>query len=191
MLLLYRYNNRKLYIVASPLGNMKKDLIIKKSKVAGSGLFANQSYKSGMVVLQPEGRILHSRDIDWETLGERSMYYLQVSPWKYLEPSDPRLEHLNHACNPNLGYKSLDGKVSFVAIKPVRRGDEVTFDYSTTMLEEWDEDVSTLQKCNCGARNCRGSIKDFRNIPKSDQDRYAKLGVVPDYILNNLKRTKS
>ena len=169
---------------------MKKELIVRKSKVAGNGVFANQSYSPGSVVLQPEGRVVHSRNVDWDALGDRGMYYLQVSPWKYLEPSDPRLENLNHSCNPNMGYKSLDGKVSFVAIKPVKKGDEVTFDYSTTMLEEWDEDVSTLERCNCGARNCRHVIKDFRNIPKSYQDRYVKAGVVPDYILEHMERTQ-
>jgi len=167
---------------------IKRDLVVRKSGIEGKGVHTNRGYKPGEIVLQPEGEIVHARDVDWDSLGEAGMNYLQVSQWKYLEPTDSRLRFLNHSCDPNLGYKSLEGRVSFVAIKQIREGDEVKFDYSTTMLEEWDEDVSTLEKCECGSRYCRGVIGDFRNMPKKDQDRYIKLGVVPDYILRDLKR---
>lgn len=169
---------------------MKKDLVVKESKIAGRGVYTSRSYDLGELVLQPEGEIVHSRNVDWESLGDRGMYYLQVSPWKYLEPTDPKLANLNHSCNPNMGYKEIRGRPSFVAMKPIGAGEEVTFDYSTTMLEEWDEDKSTLEKCHCNSPNCRGSIGDFRNLPVKDQQRYIQAGVVPEYILRHMMRAQ-
>ena len=169
---------------------MKMGVKIKKSGIAGKGVVAERAYSKGELIIQPKGRILHSRKINWKSKEKYGMNYLQVSPWKYLEPVDPLLRYINHSCNPDMGYKSIKGKPSFIAIKKIKKGQELDFDYSTTMLEEWDEDISSLRKCTCGSKNCREYIRDFRNLPKKTQKRYISLGVVPDYILKHMKRKK-
>jgi len=161
------------------------DILVKKSKIAGRGIFATKSYKKKEFVFQPIGRIVHARNVNWPSLGKKEYNYLQISAWKYLVPQDLRLKCTNHSCNPNLGVKILEDKISLVAIKPIKKGQELTFDYSTTMLEEWDE---KKMKCNCGSKNCRKEIGDFRNVPKKIRIKYIRLGVVPQYILDNLER---
>ena len=69
------------------------------------------------------------------------------------------------------------------SIKDIKKGEEITWDYSTTMDEDkWEMD------CVCQSKNCRKRIKDFKYLPKEIQQKYIKLGIVPDYILENLKR---
>lgn len=80
-----------------------------------------------------------------------------------------------------LGQSKL-GKAVF-ANKNFKAGEEITWDYSTTMDEDkWEMD------CVCQSKNCRKRIKDFKYLPKEIQQKYIKLGIVPDYILENLKR---
>ena len=55
----------------------------------------------------------------------------------------------NHSCNPNCGMR---GEITFVAIRDICVGEELTCDYAFIDNEDYSF------KCNCGAENCRGVI---------------------------------
>jgi SET domain-containing protein len=59
------------------------------------------------------------------------------------------LSNINHSCNPNTYIRLINTTVEFYALKPIKKGDELTADYGETQHEK------TL-KCGCGAPNCRG-----------------------------------
>ncbi|OHB82141.1 MAG: hypothetical protein A2V98_00820 [Planctomycetes bacterium RBG_16_64_12] len=101
------------------------------------------------------------------------MYPIQIAPALYLM-SDPPLRYLNHSCDPNAGIRS---DLLLVALRTVKSGDEISFDYSTTMLEEWD-----TMLCECGAPNCRRVIADFSTLSPEEQRRYVEMGVVMSFI---------
>lgn len=97
-------------------------------------------------------------------------------------PSGDTDDFFNHSCAPNAGLK-IDGKVFLIAIQNIANGDEITWDYSTTMdADDWEMD------CNCGSKNCRGRIRDFKYIPQDTQKRYLDLGIVPEYISKNFRK---
>ena len=52
----------------------------------------------------------------------------------------------NHSCNPNLG---LRGEITFVAMRDIAVGEELTHDWATT-----DDDEYSVE-CECRAANCR------------------------------------
>jgi hypothetical protein len=161
------------------------DLIIKKSKLSGKGVFANREFKKGETVLYFEGKIFRRSElpIPYDSVDDR---YMQVGPDTYLGPSGKYDDFVNHSCNPNCGIMNENGKWKLVAIKRIKRGEEITFDYSTTMDEdEWEMD------CNCQAKNCRKRIRDFKYLPPKIQKKYISLGIVPEFILKNLKRIHS
>lgn len=161
---------------------MIKEIYVSKSGIDGKGLFAGRAFEFNEVVYQPRGRVVHAEDIDWDAIGKKGYdEFLQVGAWEYFDGrSDPKFKYLNHSCDPNIGYKNLEGKVSFVAIKPISRGEEITFDYSTTMFEELDEEP---MPCNCNSKNCRKVIADLRHLPRRIQRRYLSLGIAPPYVL--------
>jgi len=70
----------------------------------------------------------------------------------------------NHSCNPNLGVR---GEITFVAMRDIRVGEELTHDWATT-----DDDEYSVE-CECGAANCRKILtgKDWQK-PEL-QKRYA------------------
>ncbi len=41
--------------------------------------------------------------------------------------------------------------------------------------------------CNCGNKNCREKIRDFKYLPKDIQNKYIKLGVVSVFIIKSIR----
>ena len=81
---------------------------------------------------------------------------------------------VNDSCAPNAGIRD---DVRLVAITEIRDGDEIFYDYSTTMSENhW-----TLV-CLCGSSLCRGKIGDFKDLPRWTRHRYLRIGIVQSYL---------
>jgi hypothetical protein len=112
-------------------------------------------------------------------LGEKESYALQVSKNCY-HLLDPPFRYFNHSCDPNCG---LMPDLKLITIKPARQGEELTYDYSTTMMErDWK------MKCSCGKPNCRKIITDFDKLPADLQQKYLDLNIVQEYIVKALKK---
>jgi hypothetical protein len=58
----------------------------------------------------------------------------------------------NHSCEPNAGIK---GQIFLIAMRDIRKGEEVTFDYAMC-LHETKEARQYRMKCRCESPNCRG-----------------------------------
>ena len=67
----------------------------------------------------------------------------------------PLWRFLNHACAPNC---RVVGR-ALRAIAPIKKGDEITFDYDAT-----EYDMASPFRCLCGAPACRGTIRGYRHL---------------------------
>ena len=56
---------------------------------------------------------------------------------------------LNHSCNPNVGIR---GQISFVAMRDIRKGKELTYDWAMENPGRW------RFKCHCGEKICRTAV---------------------------------
>ena len=153
---------------------------MQKSKY-GKGVFANKDFSKGDFIIEFKGKIYQRKDKP-RGLHSRINHYLQIGKKLYIGPSKKIDDYINHSCNPNTGIK-ISNKARLFAIKKIRKGEEITFDYSTTMDEDYWE-----MNCSCRSGNCRKLIRDFKYLQKSFQQKYIKLGIVPKYILRNLKQ---
>jgi hypothetical protein len=106
-------------------------------------------------------------------LGEKESYALQISKNSY-HLLDPPFRYFNHSCEPNCG---LTADLKLITIRSVDNGEELTYDYSTTMMErDWQ------MKCSCGEPKCRRVIRDFDKLPADLQSKYLELKIVQNYI---------
>lgn len=144
-------------------------LYVDKSKVSEVGVFAGEDIAPGTMLLQYTGELLSPE----EASGPQEDYTVQIGPNQYLGPSGKEDDIVNHSCSPNTGLKKINDEFWLEAIKWILKGEEVTFDYSTTIGpdEEW------LIPCNCGSSNCRGVIGKFNMLPQETQDYYKSLNV--------------
>ena len=136
----------------------------------GKGVFASLPLAAGSVIMKYTGPLLTYAQTTPETLA------LQIGPDMYIGESGQADDLVNHSCEPNAGMTIRGTDVQLIAIQDISPGEQITFDYSTTM----DEDDFEFD-CRCGAKNCRGKIRDFKHLPPNLQKQYNDLGVVPDY----------
>ena len=138
----------------------------------GLGLFANFDIPPRTHILTYSGT---ETDLAGTlSLGEQEGHTIQVGIDRYLFPEPPFL-YINHSCEPNCG---LSGRNGLISIKPIRAGEELCFDYSTSMMERhW------RMQCYCGASACRGIVDDFDTLPRELQQYYLANKTVARYIM--------
>jgi SET domain-containing protein len=155
-----------------------KYLIMKKTPY-GKAVFANRNFKEGEFIIEFLGKVYSMAEYK-KKLNPKNNHYLQISSSKYLGPTRTPDNYINHSCNPNTGIKIFGRSVLLFAIRNIRKGEEITFDYSTSMAEDYWE-----MNCLCGCKNCRKKIRDFKHLPASIRKKYTSLGIVPDFVLKH------
>ncbi len=89
--------------------------------------------------------------------------WVGVDKDKWIDPAKP-YKFINHSCNPNTGIK---GKVTVVALRDLKEGDEITIDYSTI-----EGDPLWEMKCLCKEKNCRKIVRSMQFLPEEQFKKY-------------------
>ena len=143
----------------------------------GEGVFTIEPIVSGERIIQFQGPLLDISLVSNENIiTPEDDRYIQIGRNLLMGPSGNLDDYINHSCDPNCGVKKLDGEWWLVAIKDISIGEEIVWDYSTTMFNDNWEMV-----CQCGAAICRKIIKEYVYLPQPIKDIYEAWGIVPDY----------
>jgi hypothetical protein len=156
------------------------DLLSIRKSAWGLGIFAKKNIPAAHFVLQIQGGPLHF--IATTRLGDKESYCLQTGENSYIYLEAPFC-YFNHSCDPNCGIR--EGSSVF-SLRDISRGEELCWDYSTSMLERhW------TMGCSCGTAECRHIISDFDLLPESFQQQYLALGIVMPFIEQELAQRGS
>ena len=151
-------------------GNCENEVALGISRF-GIGVIALRKFSRGEHILNFEGtRLTFDQAV---ALGDLQCYAMQMTESTYIDLGSPG-RFVNHSCSPNAG---VSGK-RLVAITAIMAGEEIFFDYSTTM----DEDFWQMQ-CRCESADCRHVIGDFKSLKQDTRDRYIEIGVVPSFAM--------
>ncbi|HWJ29285.1 MAG TPA: SET domain-containing protein [Flavisolibacter sp.] len=154
-----------------------KDLIEIKPSEYGKGLFALRNINEGTIICKANGQELNFAQTIM--LGEKESHTLQIDFDKYILCEPPFL-YSNHSCSPNCG---VNENLELFTLYPIKAGEELCWDYSTSMLERhW-----TMQ-CACGKKNCRKVVTDFDLLPVRLQTKYLHLNIVLPFIAHFLEQ---
>ena len=152
-------------------------MLFMKQRNYGKGVFAGCNFGKGDKILDFSGPVIHRSQLPIPIFPEND-YYLQIGEDLFLGPSGQLDDFVNHSCEPNAGIVVEVNRVTLLAVGPIECGEEIYFDYSTTMYNAPCE-----IDCHCKSPSCRGRIKNFLLLPVPVQQKYVQLGIVPDYIL--------
>uniref|UniRef100_A0A2C9JLJ7 Histone-lysine N-methyltransferase n=1 Tax=Biomphalaria glabrata TaxID=6526 RepID=A0A2C9JLJ7_BIOGL len=87
---------------------------------------------------------------------------------------------INHSCDPNCETQkwTVNGelRVGFFTRKPIKKGEELTFDYQ---FEHYGEP----QKCYCGSENCRGYIGLVKSPTRNKKKEKKRREIFKDELL--------
>lgn len=133
-----------------------------KSGIEGLGLRIGDDAKRGDIIFRFTGPLKFKvNKTEKDALDNPD--WVGVAKDQWIDPDKP-YKFINHSCNPNVGIK---GKVTVVALKKIKEGDEITIDYSTI-----EGDTRWQMKCLCGEKNCRKIIRSMQFLPEGQYQKY-------------------
>jgi uncharacterized protein len=119
----------------TPLSYRSPKTEVRESKIHGRGLFATADIAKDEIVAVKGGHI-----IDRETLREKitprlGPVEIQIHDNLFIAPvtdedREGSMLYSNHSCDANVGIR---GEITFVAMRDIRAGEELTHDWATTM----------------------------------------------------------
>jgi len=128
-------------------------LVIRSSDIHAAGCYTTTNIRKGTYVIEYTGPRISREKAD-EIYDSRSMTYLfGVGDGEQIIDGHGTAMFINHSCNPNCETTEIDKRVWIVAIRDIKAGEELTYDY---MLYDGAEDDPA--PCYCGSKKCRGTM---------------------------------
>lgn len=153
---------------------------IKTSQISGNGTFATQKIQQGEFITKLKGQPFAEKDF-YTVCKEKGIAEddpLQVADDVYLI-LEYASKAINHSCNPNTALRNTS---DLHALKEISPGEELTYDYSTSVGVDDDWQMH----CKCGAKNCRKIVGNILTIPDKVLQKYKKANGLQDFILQQL-----
>jgi SET domain-containing protein len=125
-------------------GEFMKDLVIKDSKIHDKGVFANRDFKRGELIIKYNPITISQKD--FENMNDQEKESVWPVGKDYFKHSSPAI-YVNHSCEPNTNPTEKGD----VAIRDIKKGEEITTDYSK-------DSEGINMKCNCGSKKCKRTI---------------------------------
>ncbi|MFW5704611.1 MAG: SET domain-containing protein [Nanoarchaeota archaeon] len=150
---------------------------LKNSKIHGKGIYAKKDIKKGTEIIEYLGKKISKEKSDeiYEEQFERHKNNPEKDGSVYTFTLDDKhdldgnvwwnlAKYINHSCNPNCESEDGDGKIIIRAIKNIKKGEELSFNYG------YDVENYKDHPCLCGSKNCVGHIVA--------QDQWKKLEIL-------------
>ena len=137
---------------------------VRRSRVHGRGMFALRRIRKGTRIIEYFGdRVSHREaDLRYEHKGitDNHTFLFIVDRGVVIDGGHNGNEarFINHSCDPNCESVIEDRRVFIEAIRTIRPGDELTYDYQIGRDREDPPNVDEIFACRCGAVSCRGSM---------------------------------
>ncbi|MEI7492586.1 MAG: SET domain-containing protein-lysine N-methyltransferase [Bacteroidota bacterium] len=148
---------------------MEKLICVKETPLKGRGIFAVRDIRKGEIITSFTGPRVKIEHLD-EYPPEVVDHLFNVGTDEYILAKEPEVR-TNHSCDPNAGIVE---DVKLIAMRDIQKDEEVTFDYSIIINDDWVLD------CLCSSPLCRKTIGKYRDLPQEIKDKYRDY--TPEWI---------
>ena len=137
---------------------------VRKSPIQGLGAFATKPIPSGTTIIEYAGLRLTPAEMEErypDDADERHHTFLfAIDDTVVIDASVEGNEarYINHSCDPNCDAVIEEGRIWIEAIRDIEAGEELAYDYAYELKERHTQAAKRRYPCNCGARNCRGTL---------------------------------
>ena len=141
-----------------------------ESPIHGTGVFSSAHFSPGEIVLRiDDSRVVTDADPLDPAKGEFEHHCDYLAGGKVVLMQPPE-RFINHRCDPNTYIRTIAGDRYVVALREIRPGDEITYDYCI------NGDGDTAWDCSCRSPECRKRhLSGFFHLPVDVQARYLAL----------------
>lgn len=157
-----------------PYSWMHPLLEVRDTQRYGLGVFAKVPIPKEATLFVCGGPILTLEDED-NLPPECADKPIEISEWFSMGPRTPEEiplmpEHyINHACDPNAGWK---GQLFIAAMRDIGAGEEICFDYAMVMHSNDQSATYWKMSCHCGSPLCREEVAENDWLRPELQARY-------------------
>ncbi|MBL8327427.1 MAG: SET domain-containing protein-lysine N-methyltransferase [Rubrivivax sp.] len=148
----------------SPRQSSGRRIQVRRSGVHGKGVFALQPIRAGEVIIEYTGE-----RISWDEALRRHphdpsdpnhTFYFHIDDGCVIDASfgGNASRWINHACEPNCESDETEGRVFIKALRALKAGDELFYDYRLTIDERYTPSLKKQYACRCGSPKCRGTM---------------------------------
>lgn len=149
----------------------------RNSPIHGQGVYALVPIKKGMRVIEYLGdRISHAeadRRYELKAEDDGHTFLFIASDRTVIDAgiggNDARF--INHHCDPNCETVIEGSRVFIDAIRDIKPGEELGYDYQLTWESTDEPEELALYQCRCGAKQCRGTMLDREALDKKKPEK--------------------
>ena len=150
-------------------------LELKKISKKGKGIIAKKKMLRGNIVIRfNEGVTIRPNKTASPTA-------IQIDRDSFLDSKPKQIrDYLNHSCDSNT--KIDFNKMACIAIKNIKKGDEITFNYFST---EYDLAIKNEDfRCFCGSKKCFKRVKGFKHLNKEQREKLKPI--LTSYLIDKI-----
>jgi len=141
-------------------------IVVRNSPIHGRGVYAARALKAGERVMEYIGEIISWKEADERPPSDPNdphhTFLFSLDDGKRVIDASQRgndARWINHSCDPNCETEETeDGRVFIEALRDIRRGEELNYDYCLIIDEKLTKKLQRQYRCLCGAANCRGTM---------------------------------
>jgi SET domain-containing protein len=147
----------------APIENSCPGIEERQSPIHGRGVYALASFRTGEFVAELLGERISAEESDRraELLpADGHTFFFWVDDDLVLDCSrnGNSARYMNHHCEPNCESVVEGDRVFIYAIRPIKPGDELTYDYHLCWTGEEEQAEIDTYACRCEAATCRGTM---------------------------------
>lgn len=139
---------------------MASKVVARKSGLHGKGLFAACDLAAGEKLIKYKGTRYPKGELP-DFCGDGVTRFVRFSDGTGIDGTG-KASLANHGCNPNCELVEEDGshppKAWLFTIKPVKKGEELVWDYRLDVASKAEAYADWA--CLCGSEECRGTMAD-------------------------------
>jgi hypothetical protein len=148
----------------------KPRIIVRNSRIHGRGVIAARKLKAGERIIEYKGERITWKEADRRPPSDpddpHHTFFFSLSDGKTVidaASGGNAARWINHSCDPNCETEeSEDGRVFIQAMRDIKRGEELNYDYGLVIEERITPTLKKNYACRCGAATCRGTMLNLK-----------------------------
>lgn len=149
---------------SKPANSDKPYVSVRNSPVHGRGVFAARKIAADALIIEYEGERITEKEAErrhgTDPDNPYHTFFFSLESGKLIDGGDNGNDArwINHACEPNCEAREEKGRVYIHALRDIKKGEELNYDYGLVLDERYTKQVKKNYECRCGAATCRHTM---------------------------------